>query len=124
MAADDYYRFFEAVTGFEPYAWQVELAEQNSCRNRLIRIPTGMGKTEGVLVEQTAEHAQRLIEMWPSMVRHSYLIPSRVAPGRRQGRRSARVFFELANEPRKEHRRNSSIDNWYWHADHFPERGP
>jgi hypothetical protein len=29
--------------------WQVELAAEGDCTNRLIRIPTGFGKTLGVL---------------------------------------------------------------------------
>lgn len=38
------------VTTFPaPRDWQRELATESSCRDRLIGIPTGRGKTEGVL---------------------------------------------------------------------------
>ena len=32
---------------FEPHPWQIQLATTEQCRNRLIRIPTGLGKTLG-----------------------------------------------------------------------------
>ncbi len=40
---------FEKLTGHKPFSWQKELAADRACRDRLIRIPTGLGKTEGVL---------------------------------------------------------------------------
>jgi CRISPR-associated endonuclease/helicase Cas3 len=43
-------QWFTRLTGHQsPRDWQVLLAAEQHCRNRLIRIPTGMGKTEGVL---------------------------------------------------------------------------
>jgi len=43
--------FFKTATGgTPPYQWQAELGSDEDCRNRLIRIPTGMGKTLGVLL--------------------------------------------------------------------------
>jgi len=42
--------FFKSLTGHEtPHPWQSSLAAQSVCRSRLIRIPTGLGKTEGVM---------------------------------------------------------------------------
>ena len=42
--------FFARLTdGKQPHDWQRELAGQADCGNRLIRIPTGFGKTLGVL---------------------------------------------------------------------------
>ena len=35
--------------GQQPHAWQVDLAMPQACDNRLVRIPTGLGKTFGVL---------------------------------------------------------------------------
>lgn len=48
-------QFFKHITaanarsGDSPHAWQTLLADAERCTNRLIRIPTGMGKTLGVL---------------------------------------------------------------------------
>src|SRR6478735_1815757 len=42
--------WFATLTGHEaPRMWQADLAASADCRDRLIRIPTGLGKTEGVL---------------------------------------------------------------------------
>ena len=49
-AFDDFDDFFEWVTeGLNCHRWQQELASKDECANRLIRIPTGFGKTLGVL---------------------------------------------------------------------------
>ncbi len=42
--------FFKAATGNSPYDWQCRLAEQPECESRLIDIPTGLGKTAGVVL--------------------------------------------------------------------------
>lgn len=90
----EYRSWFSQITGFDsgPHEWQRQLAAYNLCTNRLIRIPTGLGKTEGVLgawlwnavdqkrvdwprrlvwclpmrvlVEQTADRAQAIISRW------------------------------------------------------------
>ncbi len=44
-----YSEAFKRFTGFSPHGWQTGLGKDSRCRSRLIRIPTGMGKTEGVL---------------------------------------------------------------------------
>ncbi len=44
----NYRSWFESICGWSPHAWQAALGEVAECDNRLIRIPTGMGKTEGV----------------------------------------------------------------------------
>lgn len=54
MTLDDVHQefigFFHRITGHvEPREWQKELASEQLPRSRLIRIPTGLGKTEGVL---------------------------------------------------------------------------
>lgn len=45
-----YSDFFQAATGHRPYDWQVRLAEDPECKSRLIDIPTGLGKTAGVVL--------------------------------------------------------------------------
>lgn len=92
--------WFRKISGHPaPRPWQTDLARQELCGSRLIRIPTGLGKTEGicaawsyhrvlnqdknwpnrlvwclpmrVLVEQTAEAARKLMEKMPSERRPS-----------------------------------------------------
>jgi ERCC4-related helicase len=42
--------WFAGLSGHpEPRPWQTDLADEADFRSRLIRIPTGLGKTEGVL---------------------------------------------------------------------------
>ena len=90
----EYQDWFSRVTGFDqgPHDWQEELASSDVSRVQLIRVPTGLGKTEGVLaawlyhavahrrdawprrlvwclpmrvlVEQTAQRARELIDRW------------------------------------------------------------
>ena len=45
----EYSVWFEKMLEFTPHNWQQALADDIKCKNRLIRIPTGMGKTIGVL---------------------------------------------------------------------------
>lgn len=47
-----YSDFFKAATGGEhpPYGWQERLANSEACMSRLIDIPTGLGKTAGVVL--------------------------------------------------------------------------
>lgn len=96
-----YRSWFSRITGFAqgPHDWQAELALADVCTNRLIRILTGLGKTEGVLgawlwyavhqqrhdwprrlvwclpmrvlVEQTAGRAQTLIDRWAESIGRS-----------------------------------------------------
>lgn len=43
--------FFQTATGGRlPYPWQTRLADDPVCRSRLIDIPTGLGKTAGVVL--------------------------------------------------------------------------
>ncbi len=45
-----YPEFFEKATDHPPYPWQVRLVTDPDCRSRLIDIPTGLGKTAGVVL--------------------------------------------------------------------------
>lgn len=46
----DFSKFFQTATGNVPYSWQTRLAEDPDCKSRLIDIPTGLGKTAGVVI--------------------------------------------------------------------------
>ena len=55
-----YDEFFKTATGGNvPHNWQSELGSDAACRSRLIRIPTGMGKTLGVLLAWLHKRAEQ-----------------------------------------------------------------
>ena len=56
--------------------WQVRLASEETCRDRLIRIPTGLGKTEGVLAAWSYHRLSQSDERWPR--RLVWCLPMRV----------------------------------------------
>ncbi|HEX4130383.1 MAG TPA: CRISPR-associated helicase Cas3' [Pirellulales bacterium] len=69
--------FFSELTGHEsPRPWQQELANEPACRDRLIRIPTGLGKTEGVLAAWSFHRVHRADDQWPR--RLVWCLPMRV----------------------------------------------
>lgn len=47
--------FFSKLTGRTPYPWQVELAEAEVPSSRVVRIPTGFGKTAAVVAAWTSD---------------------------------------------------------------------
>ncbi|MDR3639560.1 MAG: CRISPR-associated helicase Cas3' [Isosphaeraceae bacterium] len=69
--------WFAELTGHDsPRSWQQELAAGATCRNRLIRIPTGLGKTEGVLAAWTFHRVHQADDRWPR--RLIWCLPMRV----------------------------------------------
>lgn len=69
--------WFSALTLYDfPRMWQRELASEISCRDRVIRIPTGMGKTEGVLSAWSFHRICRQDDQWPR--RLVWCLPMRV----------------------------------------------
>lgn len=73
----DYPQWFVRVTGHdEPHPWQMELGVAADCTDRLIRIPTGMGKTEGVLAAWAWHRLVRNDPSWPR--RLVWCLPMRV----------------------------------------------
>ena len=73
-------RFLAEVTGHpdahRSQPWQCELAAAESCGNRLIRIPTGFGKTLGVLSAWAWHRIHNRREDWPR--RLVWCLPMRV----------------------------------------------
>lgn len=58
--------FFKTTTnGSSPHKWQSELGSEPLLRNRLIRIPTGMGKTLGVLLAWLYQRQTVSDSKWP-----------------------------------------------------------
>ena len=61
----DFAAWFEEVTGHPPYPWQRRLANDGHLRNRLIRIPTGFGKTLGGIAAWWWHRIERADDLWP-----------------------------------------------------------
>lgn len=59
-----------------PHPWQAELAAERACRDRLIRIPTGFGKTFGVLGAWLWNAVEQRDPSWPR--RLVWCLPMRV----------------------------------------------
>jgi len=68
--------FFEKLTGKTSHSWQQKLGEPSLCENRLIRIPTGWGKTLGVLAAWTWHRVVQKNNDWPR--RLVWCLPMRV----------------------------------------------
>lgn len=66
MSEITYDQWFTAITGHDsPRQWQVQLANEANCRDRLIRISTGLGKSEGVLATWSFYRVARSDDRWP-----------------------------------------------------------
>ena len=75
--ADGFDRFFaELSAGKNRRWWQREVADPSECGNRLIRIPTGMGKTLGVLAAWLWHRVRLRNDDWPR--RLVWCLPMRV----------------------------------------------
>lgn len=69
--------WFPRLTGHSTcWPWQERLGTDQTCRNRLIRIPTGMGKTEGVLAAWIFHRIEQANDLWPR--RLVWCLPMRV----------------------------------------------
>ena len=62
MTFDD---FFKRLTNHRRHDWQARLALDTVCRNRLIRIPTGFGKTAGVTIAWLWNRVIEENDQWP-----------------------------------------------------------
>ncbi len=71
-----YAEWFRGVTGFAPLGWQEELGAEVACADRLIRIPTGFGKTAGVVLAWLYQRVERGDDAWPR--RLVFCLPMRV----------------------------------------------
>ena len=70
-------QFFTEICGKEvPHTWQRELSTPTDCGNRLIRIPTGFGKTLGVLAAWVWHRVKEGSDAWPR--RLVWCLPMRV----------------------------------------------
>ena len=74
MSTISFTQWFSTLTGHHsPHSWQERLANGTACRDRLIRIPTGLGKTEGVLV--TGQRPVVQVALGGEVAGEGYLYP-------------------------------------------------
>src|ERR1051326_62665 len=77
MSESVFNEWFCTITGHDlPRSWQVDLAAEIHCRNRLIRIPTGLAKTEGVLSAWSFHRILLGDSTWPRRI--VWCLPMRV----------------------------------------------
>lgn len=58
--------WFTEITGIEtPHSWQISLMEDGEPKDRLIRIPTGLGKTAGVTMAWLFNRVKQKNSAWP-----------------------------------------------------------
>lgn len=77
IQTEDYERWFRELTGFPGcYPWQRRLGECRDFVSRIIRVPTGAGKTEGVLGAWAYHRLKRNDSSWPR--RLVWCLPMRV----------------------------------------------
>ena len=118
-------RFFAKLADKEPHHWQRELSLATACRNRLIRIPTGFGKTLGVLAAWGWHRLCRRDDDWPR--RLVWCLPMRVLVEQTESEvRSALKRIDLLWDGREEHTNKVGVhlvmggaDAGQWHL--YPE---
>lgn len=77
MEETSFRQWFNRLTGHDsPRDWQGALAAEQHCRDRLVRRPTGDGKSEGVLAAWSFHRLCRAADDWPR--RLIWCLPMRV----------------------------------------------
>lgn len=71
-----YEKWFEEITKTAPYLWQRELADLDQCADRVLRVPTGFGKTAGTALAWLYHRCVRADDRWPR--RLVFCLPMRV----------------------------------------------
>lgn len=72
----EFSRYFAQAASVAPHGWQAELAAQGQCEDRLLRVPTGFGKTLGVLLAWLYRRVDQKDDAWPR--RLVWCLPMRV----------------------------------------------
>ncbi len=62
----DFPSFFRRATGLSPHPWQARLGDEARLQDRLIRVPTGFGKTAGVVTAWLHHRVGRNDRTWPT----------------------------------------------------------
>ena len=115
MTFDD---LFRRCTEFPRHDWQARLAADPTCRDRLIRIPTGFGKTAGVTLAWFWNRIDQKNEAWPR--RLVLCLPMRTLV--EQTQRAVSQWFERAglNPDERVHVLMGGLSPSDWHLE--PER--
>lgn len=66
MTLPSFRTWFKETTNFSPHPWQEELGAAPQCGDRLLRIPTGFGKTAGVVLPWLYHRVVRKDLTWPT----------------------------------------------------------
>jgi CRISPR-associated endonuclease/helicase Cas3 len=90
----DFSRWFAQVTRNDPHEWQVTFGEDPTCRDRMVRIPTGFGKTAGVVLAWLYHRVVRADDSWPR--RLVFCLPMRVLV--EQTERAVRAWLGSAGQ--------------------------
>jgi CRISPR-associated endonuclease/helicase Cas3 len=93
----DFSQWFVQVTQNDPHDWQVTLGEDSRCRDRMVRIPTGFGKTAGVVLTWLYHRVVRADDAWPR--RLAFCLPMRVLV--EQTERAIRAWLASARQSDK-----------------------
>ncbi len=83
MNGCDFNQWFEHLTHHSPHDWQRQLGEDAICRHRLIRIPTGFGKTAGTALTWLFHRVFSKKKSWPN--RLVFCLPMRVLVEQTEG---------------------------------------
>lgn len=75
-AVTTYDEYFKLIATFPAHPWQREVGEDTVCTDRLLRIPTGFGKTLGVLAAWSYHRIHLRNDSWPR--RLVWCLPMRV----------------------------------------------
>lgn len=72
MSSTDFEKFFELATGITtgPFDYQRRLAEDPECKSRLIKVPTGCGKTAAVVLAWLWNRVEKQCDDWPHFPVH------------------------------------------------------
>ncbi len=118
--------FFQKLTSLPaPHPWQARLGEEEKCGSRLIRIPTGFGKTFGVIAPWLWHRVVQKNDSWPR--RLLWCLPMRVLVEQtEQEVRTALSSLDLLRDGTEDHAGKTGVhllmggaDAGEWHL--YPE---
>jgi len=75
--------WFAQVTKFPPHLWQRQVGKSDACCDRLLRVPTGFGKTAGTVLSWAYHRVVRKDARWP--MRLVFCLPMRVLVEQTEG---------------------------------------
>ncbi len=120
MTFDAYFKQLTTTQtpGFSPRSWQRELGEDERCIDRVLRIPTGFGKTEGAVLSWLYQRVERAQPGWPR--RLVFCLPMRVLVEQTHSKISGWLARAGLSEEVGCHLLMGGIESTGWVAD--PER--